>query len=229
MSARDSASVNPAPRVVTPARRLPANAWSVPAVLIGALLPLAVLVSDFLTGRLGANPIQRAEQQTGVLALSLILLSLASTPLRLLAARVNLRLLWPAKVRKTLGLTGALYAGVHLVIYGLDKGFNPLGLLTDAVKRPYITVGLSALLLLIPLVLTSRKDSVKRLGFGRWQRLHQLSYLIAALGVLHFWWSVKKDHTGPIVALVVLLALYGVRLALQKRGRTRPAPTGSET
>ncbi len=188
-----------------------------------------MLVGDYFTGRLGANPIQRAEQQTGVLALSLILLSLASTPLRLLAARVNLRLLWPAKVRKTLGLTGALYAGVHLVIYGLDKGFNPLGLLTDAVKRPYITVGLSALLLLIPLVLTSRKDSVKRLGFERWTKLHRLSYVIAALGVLHFWWSVKKDHTGPLVALVVLLVLFGVRLVLQKRGRARQAPANSGT
>ena len=180
-------------------------------------------MSDFFSGRLGANPIQRAEQQTGVLALSLILLSLTTTPLRLLAARVNVRLLWPAKVRKTLGLTGAVYAAVHLVIYGLDKGFNPLGLLSDAVKRPYITVGLTALLLLIPLVLTSRKDSVKRLGFERWTRLHQLSYVIAALGVLHFWWSVKKDHTGPLVALVVLLALFGVRLLLQNRKKARTA------
>ncbi|WP_407572347.1 ferric reductase-like transmembrane domain-containing protein [Deinococcus altitudinis] len=200
---------------------MPANAWAVPAVLVGALLPLVVLVSDYFTGQLGANPIQRAEQQTGVLALILILLSLATTPLRLLAARVNVRLLWPAKVRKTLGLTGALYAGVHLVIYGLDKGFNPLGLLTDAVKRPYITVGLTALLLLIPLVLTSRKDSVRRLGFERWTRLHRLSYVVAALGVLHFWWSVKKDHSGPLAALVVLLVLFGVRLLLQNRKKAR--------
>lgn len=196
-------------------------------MLVGALLPLVVLVSDFYSGQLGANPIQRAEQQTGVLALSLILLSLATTPLRLLAARVNVRLLWPAKVRKTLGLTGAVYAAVHLVIYGLDKGFNPLGLLSDAVKRPYITVGLTALLLLIPLVLTSRKDSVKRLGFERWTRLHRLSYVIAALGVLHFWWSVKKDHTGPLVALVVLLLLFGVRLLLQNRKKARTGTQGA--
>ena len=200
----------------------------VPATLVGALLPLAVLVMDALSGQLGANPIQRSEQQTGVLALSLLLLSLAATPLRLLAARANVRLLWPARVRKTLGLTGALYAGVHLGIYFLDKGFNPLGFLSDAVKRPYITVGLSALLLLIPLVLTSRKDSVKRLGFQRWQQLHRLSYLIAALGVLHFWWSVKKDHTGPIIALTLLLVLFAVRLLLQgkaKRTREARAPT----
>ncbi|WP_424952789.1 sulfite oxidase heme-binding subunit YedZ [Deinococcus sp.] len=206
-------------RAAAPARKLPANAWVVPATLVGALLPLLVLFADAFSGRLGANPIQRSEQQTGVLALSLILLSLSATPLRLLAARANLRLLWPAKIRKTLGLCGALYAGVHLVIYGLDKGFNPLGLITDAVKRPYITVGLTALLLLIPLVLTSRKDSVKRLGFEKWQRLHRLSYVIAALGVLHFWWSVKKDHTGPLIALVVLLILFGVRLLLQNRAK----------
>jgi sulfoxide reductase heme-binding subunit YedZ len=112
----------------------------------------------------------------------------------------------------------------------LDKGFNPLGLLTDAVKRPYITVGLSALLLLIPLVLTSRKDSVKRLGFQKWQQLHRLSYLIGALGVLHFWWSVKKDHTAPLIALVVLLALFGIRLLLQGKkkaqGKTQAGASG---
>jgi methionine sulfoxide reductase heme-binding subunit len=204
-------------RAAPPKRSLPANAWVVPATAVGALLPLAVLVYDFYTGLLGANPLQRAEQQTGILALCLILLSLTTTPLRLLAGKVGLRLLWPAKIRKTLGLTGAVYAAVHLVIYGLDKGFNPLGLLGDAVKRPYITVGLTAFLLLIPLVLTSRKNSVKRLGFEKWTRLHKLSYLIAALGVLHFWWSVKKDHTGPIIALVLLLVLYGVRLLLTQR------------
>jgi methionine sulfoxide reductase heme-binding subunit len=137
------------------------------------------------------------------------------------------RLLWPAKIRKTLGLTGALYAGVHLLIYGLDKGFNPLNFLNDVLKRPYITVGLTALLLLIPLVLTSRKDSVKRLGFGRWTRLHRLSYLIAGLAVLHFWWSVKKDHTGPIIALVVLAALFAVRLVLQGRGRRKASTEAS--
>jgi len=191
----------------------------VPATAIGALLPLLVLFADAFSGQLGANPIQRSEQQTGVLALALLLLSLATTPLRLLGARVNVRLLWPAKIRKTLGLTGALYAGVHLVIYGIDRGFNPLGLLSDAAKRPYILVGLTALILLIPLVLTSRKDSVKRLGFERWTRLHKLSYLIAALGVLHYWWSVKKDHSGPLLALVVLLVLFGVRLLLQHRAK----------
>ena len=207
--------------MVPAARALPANAWVVPATAIGALLPLLLLVSDFFTGQLGANPLQRAEQQTGVLALSLLLLSLSTTPLRLIAARADLRLLWPAKIRKTLGLTGALYAGVHLLIYGLDKGFNPLNFLTDVLKRPYITVGLSALLLLVPLVLTSRKNSVKRLGFERWTRLHRLSYLVAGLGVLHFWWSVKKDHTGPVIALVLLLALFGVRLLLQRRTKVR--------
>ncbi len=198
---------------------MPANAWVVPATVAGALLPLLVLVLDAFSGQLGANPIQRSEQQTGVLALSLLLLSLATTPLRLLAGLAGVRLLWPARVRKSLGLTGALYAGVHLVIYGLDKGFNPLGLITDAVKRPYITVGLTALLLLVPLVLTSRKDSVRRLGFERWQRLHRLSYLVAALGVLHFWWSVKKDHTGPIIALGVLLVLFAVRVVLRRRSQ----------
>ncbi|WP_229670846.1 ferric reductase-like transmembrane domain-containing protein [Deinococcus aquiradiocola] len=208
-------------------RALPPGAWVVPAAAVGSVLPLGVLLLDAFTGQLGANPLQRSEQQTGVLALALLLLSLTCTPLRLLAARVNVRLLWPARVRKTLGLSGALYAFVHLIIYGLDRGFNPAGLLVDAVKRPYITVGLTALLLLIPLVLTSRKDSVKRLGFVRWQRLHRLSYVVAALGVLHFWWSVKKDHSAPLLAVVVLLALFAVRAVLARRRERQAAPVGT--
>lgn len=202
-------------------RRAPPNAWVAPAATLGALLPLAVLLLDASTGQLGANPVQRAEQQTGILALSLLLLSLSTTPLRLIASRFGVRLLWPARIRKTLGLCGALYAAVHLGIYFLDKGINPLNFLTDVTKRPYITVGLTALLLLVPLVLTSFRDSVKKLGFGRWQALHRLSYLIASLAVLHYWWSVKKDHTGPIIALLVLLALFGVRLLVKQRKAVR--------
>ncbi|MFC4424674.1 protein-methionine-sulfoxide reductase heme-binding subunit MsrQ [Deinococcus navajonensis] len=176
------------------------------------VLPAAVLVYDALTGGLGANPLQRAEQQTGLLALALLLLSLACTPARLLAARLGQRLLWPARVRKTLGLGSAFYATLHLGIYLLDRGAAPLQFLQDALKRPYITVGLLAFVLLIPLVLTSRKASVKQLGFVRWQALHRLSYVVAGLAALHFWWSVKKDHTPPLIAAVVLLLLLAVRL-----------------
>ncbi|MFC4639959.1 protein-methionine-sulfoxide reductase heme-binding subunit MsrQ [Deinococcus hohokamensis] len=182
------------------------------------MLPVAVLVYDALTGGLGANPLQRAEQQTGLLALALLLLSLACTPARLMAARFGQRLLWPARVRKTLGLGAALYAALHLGIYLLDRGAAPLQFLQDALKRPYITVGLLAFVLLIPLVLTSRKDSVRRLGFARWQALHRLSYVVAALAALHFWWSVKKDHTPPLMAAVVLAALLALR-ALKKPAR----------
>ncbi|GGJ36178.1 ferric reductase-like transmembrane domain-containing protein [Deinococcus roseus] len=187
------------------------TAWVSYAATLGALLPLPVLFYDFWTGQLGANPLQRAEQQTGLLALVLLLLSLACTPLRLLASRLGTRLLWPARVRKTLGLTGALYALVHLGIYLLDRGPGLLDFLQDALKRPYITVGLTALLLLIPLVLTSRKDSVRKMGFVRWQALHRLTYLVGALGVLHFWWSVKKDHTESLMAAGVLLVLFALR------------------
>ena len=189
-----------------------------PAATIGALLPLLVLVYDFFTGQLGANPLQRAEQQTGLLSLTLLLLSLACTPLRLLASQLGTRLLWPARVRKTLGLTGALYALIHLGIYLLDRGPSLLDFLQDVLKRPYITVGLTAFLLLIPLVLTSRKDSVRKMGFVRWQALHRLTYLVGILGVLHFWWSVKEDHTPPLIAAGILLVLLTLRL-LKKGSR----------
>ncbi|GEM48418.1 sulfite oxidase heme-binding subunit YedZ [Deinococcus cellulosilyticus] len=189
-----------------------------PSATIGALLPLPVMVYDAFTGQLGANPLQRAEQQTGLLSLTLILLSLACTPLRLLASRLGTRLLWPARVRKTLGLTGALYALIHLGIYLLDRGPGLLDFLQDALKRPYITVGLTAFLLLIPLVLTSRKDSVRKMGFVRWQRLHRLTYLVGALGVLHYWWSVKEDHTPPLIAAGILLVLFALRF-VKKRSR----------
>ncbi|WP_425144929.1 sulfite oxidase heme-binding subunit YedZ [Deinococcus sp.] len=182
---------------------------------------------DAQSGALGANPVQRVQLQTGVLTLAMLMLSLACTPLRLLT-----KWTWPARIRKALGLLAFLYAALHFLVYLFDKGifngsFGLQTILTDIVKRPFITVGFGALLLLIPLALTSFKGSVKRLGFQRWTRLHQLVYVAVGLGLLHYWWGVKKDHTSPLIYILVMLALFAARWVWNRRKtgskRTTPA------
>ncbi|THF88580.1 sulfoxide reductase heme-binding subunit YedZ [Deinococcus sp. KSM4-11] len=193
--------------------------WLVPAVTVGGLIPVAILIQDALTGLLGANPIQRATLQTGQLTLLLLVLSLACTPLRLLT-----RWTWPARIRKSLGLLAFGYATLHFLIYLFDHGFS-LGVMTDdVVKRPFVTAGFTALLLLVPLALTSRKDSVKRLGFQRWTRIHQLVYVAVSLGALHYYWGVKKDHTPPLIYAGVIAALFLIRWLWP---RLRPVTRGA--
>ncbi|GGK90840.1 protein-methionine-sulfoxide reductase heme-binding subunit MsrQ [Deinococcus radiotolerans] len=188
---------------------------------VGGLLPVAVLLLDAATGQLGANPIQRATLQTGLLTLALLVLSLACTPLRLLTGWT-----WPARIRKTLGLLAFGYAALHFLIYLFDHGFD-LSLMTeDVLERPFITAGFTALLLLVPLALTSTPRAVKRLGFQRWTRLHQLAYVAVSLGALHYYWGVKKDHTQPLIYAAVIAGLFLIRLARRapnrRPGRTRP-------
>ncbi|WP_235514694.1 protein-methionine-sulfoxide reductase heme-binding subunit MsrQ [Deinococcus sp. Leaf326] len=201
-----SSPVSPGP--ASPRRPTPRAplGWLVPAVSVGGLLPAAVLVLDALGGALGANPVQRALNQTGQLALALLLLSLVCTPLRKLTGWT-----WPARVRKALGLLAFFYALLHFCIYLFDHGFVPGLVLADVLERPFITAGFTALLLLVPLALTSTPQSVRRLGFARWTRLHQLVYVAACLGALHYWWGVKKDHTSPLAAALVLAALLAAR------------------
>lgn len=196
------------PEPVTPRRPTPRAPldWLVPAVTVGGLLPAAVLVLDALGGALGANPVQRALNQTGQLALIVLLLSLVCTPLRKLTGWT-----WPARIRKALGLLAFFYALLHFGIYLFDHGFVPSLVLADVLERPFITAGFTALLLLVPLALTSTPQSVRRLGFARWTRLHQLVYASACLGALHYWWGVKKDHTSPLIAALLLAALLAAR------------------
>lgn len=183
-----------------------------PGIVVGGLLPMAVMLWDAKTGALGANPVQRLQLQTGVLALALLILSLAATPIRLVTGWT-----WPARVRKALGLLAFLYATLHVLVYLVDKGilnggFGVATVVDDIVKRPFITVGFAAWLLLIPLALTSFKDSVKKLGFARWTLLHKLVYLVVALGVVHYWWGVKKDHTEPLIYGLVAAMLLALRV-----------------
>ncbi|MBZ4394322.1 MULTISPECIES: sulfite oxidase heme-binding subunit YedZ [unclassified Myxococcus] len=194
--------------------------WLNPALTVGGLLPLALLAVQGPLGQLGPNAIEAALNQTGLLALVMLLASLACTPVRLLT-----RWTWPARVRRTLGLLAFTYACAHLLTYAvLDQGLAWRALGEDVVKRPFITVGFTAWVLLVPLAVTSTNRWVRRLGFPRWQRLHRLAYVAAVLGVVHFVWRVKQDVTEPLIYGAVLALLFAVRVgeAMRKR-RARAA------
>jgi sulfoxide reductase heme-binding subunit YedZ len=195
--------------------------WLKPAILVGGLAPLALFALEGVRGTLGANPVERVLNQTGLLALILLVASLACTPLKLAAGWT-----WPMRVRKLLGLLAFTYALLHFLTYAVvDQGLKPGVILEDIAKRPFITVGFLALVLLVPLAVTSTNAMVRRLGFPAWQRLHRLAYVAASLGVVHFFWRVKKDATEPLVYGAVLALLFALRLgeALRKRRARAPA------
>ncbi len=182
--------------------------WLKPGLLIGATAPLA---SVLLRGRqeaLGANPIDVVLNELGLCALILLIASLACTP-----ARRLLGWTWPIRVRRELGLVAVLYASLHMLTYlVLDQGLSWTAVVEDIVKRPFITVGFAALLLLLPLAFTSTNAAVRRLGFRRWQQVHRLAYLAAGLAALHFIWRVKIDVSQPLLYAGVLAALLTTRL-----------------
>lgn len=181
-----------------------------------ALLPLALLVGAVFQDTLGADPVAAITHATGDWALRLLLLGLALTPLRRLTGWP-----WPIRFRRLVGLYAFFYASLHLATYVvLDLGQYWSQILDDIVKRPYITVGFAAWLMLVPLALTSTKGWMRRLG-RRWGQLHTLVYAVGALGVLHFLWLVKSDLREPLVYAAILALLLGVRLWWKLR---RPAP-----
>ncbi len=190
------------------------------------LAPLAKLGVDGLAGRLGANPIAAGLDRLGFWTLTLLALSLAATP-----AHDLLGLRWPVRVRRTLGLLAFAYGTLHFAWYlGVDKFFDLREVVQDVARRRFVTVGFAALLLLVPLALTSTDRAVRRMGFARWKRLHRLAYGAALLGVVHFLWRVKADHRRPALFAVVVIALLAARLpaALTPRGdRGRPRPAAA--
>ena len=189
-----------------------------PLVFALCLLPLAILAWDALHNTLGTDPVAQLEHRSGDWALRLLLVTLTITPLRRITGWHKL-----IRFRRMLGLFAFFYVSVHLSI----NVFNDLQqywsqLLKEIVKRPYITVGFTAWLLLIPLAITSTRAMMRRLG-RRWQQLHRLVYLIALLGVLHFLWLVKADHREPLIYLGVLTILMLARLRRPARAAaTRP-------
>jgi sulfoxide reductase heme-binding subunit YedZ len=203
----------------------PLHPWLKPAVLVGGLFPLALLAFQFAQGTLGANPIERTLNQTGMLALLLLVVSLACTPLKAVSGWT-----WPLRLRKLLGLLGFTYASLHFLTYAvLDQGLALDAILEDIVKRPFITVGFLALVLLVPLAVTSTNRMVRRMGFPAWQRLHRLAYVAASLGVVHFVWRVKKDLTEPLIYGGVLVLLFAIRVAeaVRKRRARAGAPVSA--
>jgi sulfoxide reductase heme-binding subunit YedZ len=174
-----------------------------PLVFLLCLLPLAVLAWAAVTDGLGANPVEALIHGTGDWALRFLLLTLAMTPLKRLLGQP-----WPIRFRRMLGLFAFFYACLHLLTYAwIDQGFDWPGILQDVVKRPYITVGLAAFLLLVPLAVTSTRAMVRRLG-RRWKSLHRAVYAIGVLAVVHFLWLVKADLLEPgIYALILAILL----------------------
>src|SRR5574337_907864 len=176
--------------------------WSV------ALSPLLLLLYRFLTNGLGANPISYATNLLGDTTLRLLLASLLLTPLRLLFG-----ISWQMSLRRLLGLFAFCYACLHFTVWiAVDHVFEWGELAPDIVKRPYITVGMLALTLLVPLAVTSTSGMVKRLGSKNWRRLHRLVYVIGLLGVLHYLWLVKKGVNDPYLYAGILAVLLGIRL-----------------
>ena len=186
-------------------------------VWVVALLPAARLTFLILTGGdLTPNPIEYITHQTGWYALLILLVSLAVTPARRLTG-------WHAliKFRRLLGLLGFFYVALHFATWFVfDKFFDVVEMGKDVAKRPYITVGMAGLLMLIPLAVTSTTGWIRRLG-RRWQRLHRLAYVVPVAGVLHFWWLVKSDIREPLAFGAATAVLLGVRL-WWARGTRRP-------
>ncbi len=178
-----------------------------PVVFLLALAPALLLGLDFVTDDLGANPIEEITHRTGRWGLRFLLIALAVTPLRIVTGWSQLVLL-----RRMLGLFAFFYVLLHFSTYiVLDQFFYLAGIVEDVAKRPYITVGFTSFLLLIPLAITSTNGWVKRLGGKRWTKLHKLAYVAATGGILHYLWLVKADSRDPVVYGTILLVLLGIR------------------
>jgi sulfoxide reductase heme-binding subunit YedZ len=190
-----------------------------PIVAATALAPLAYLALGAWTGSLGANPIEVVTRSTGVWTLRLLILTLAVTPVRRLTGWNDV-----IRLRRMLGLFAFFYGSLHLLTYvWLDQFFDWQAMAKDVVKRPFITAGFSAFVLLVPLAATSTAGMVRRLGGRAWRRLHRLAYVAAALGVVHYWWLVKLDTRPPLRYAVLLAALLLARLLVSAREQASKA------
>jgi methionine sulfoxide reductase heme-binding subunit len=178
---------------------------------IACLWPLGILVWEAVTNHLGPDPTATISFSTGSTTLNLLTISLAITPVRRLIKPLS----WIGPWRKLIGLFAFFYACVHLLAYvGLYAGFNVNAMIDDIAKRRFITMGMLAWLLLVPLALTSTSWSIRKLGGKRWKRLHQLVYVAAVCGVIHYWWQVKPGVLAPLSITVILAVLLAARPVL---------------
>lgn len=182
-----------------------------PVVFVLCLLPFAWLFYGAFTNNLGANPAEYLIRATGDWTLRFLCIVLAVTPLRVLSSTPQL-----ARFRRMLGLFVYFYVVLHLLSYSwFDMGFDVPDIANDIAKRPFILVGFSAFVLLTPLAATSFNRAIKALGGKRWQMLHKLVYLIAGLGLLHFFWmrAGKNNFTEVFVYAAIIAVLLGWRVA----------------
>lgn len=176
-----------------------------------SLIPLVLLVWKGFTDQLGANPIEKITHYTGDWSLRFLLLTLSVTSVRRLFGWKTL-----LRYRRMLGLFCFFYVCLHFLTYlVLDQFFDWQDIVKDIIKRPYITIGFAAFLMLIPLAVTSTNKMMRRLG-KRWQQLHQLVYMVAVFGILHYLWLVKADVREPVIYGVILLVLLGQRVVTQR-------------
>ena len=185
-------------------------------LFVNALVPLVLLLWDVWHKRVGANPLEFVTRTTGMLALVFLVLSLAVTPVRTVTGVNQI-----VKFRRMLGLFAFFYGSLHLMTYvAFDRFFNLKSIPADILKRPFIAIGMTALVLMIPLALTSTNKMVKRLGGKNWGRLHRVVYLAGIAGVLHYWMLVKSDTRLPLTFAFLVAVLLGYRLLI----KFAPAP-----
>lgn len=178
------------------------------AVFALCALPAVLLIAGLLQGTLGANPVERLLNGTGSWGLRFLIATLAMTPLRWATGAG-----WVVRLRRQIGLWAFFYAAAHFSVFAVfEHGLGLSAIVSDIVQRPFILVGASALLLLLPLALTSTQGWIRRLG-RNWKRLHWLIYPAAILGVVHFFWLIKADRwTEPLIYAGILAVLLGWRV-----------------
>lgn len=205
---------SPSPRT----RREP-RPWLKTGIFLGAVVPLLSMAWRASQGELQANAIAQIENELGLTALVFLIATLACTP-----ARRFFNWTWQMPVRRELGLFAFFYALLHFLAYlVLDEFFDWVTIFADVIQRPFITVGFLALVLMVPLAVTSTSEWVRKLGFRKWHRLHQLTYVAGVLAIVHFIWRVKVDVSQPITYGVVLGILLLARLAFWIRARNKPS------
>jgi sulfoxide reductase heme-binding subunit YedZ len=209
-------------------KRILSSRWAKVTVFALCLVPALLLVWKGFTGGLGANPIEYITHATGDWILRFLCITLSVTPLRKILGLPEL-----IRFRRMLGLFAFFYACLHFLIwFVLDKFFDWGEIAKDVVKRPFITAGFTAFVLLIPLAVTSTKGWIRRMGGKRWQMLHRLIYVSGIAGVVHYYWLVKSDIRLPVMYGVIIFVLLAYRLIaslMKGRGlmpRTAGVPAG---
>ena len=195
------------------------SAYAKPVAHLLCLTPLCLLLVAAFNDALGANPVEKLTHETGDWTLRLLMITLSLSPLRQWTGLTT----W-IRFRRTIGLYSYFYCCCHFSIWFIaDHSLDPGSMIEDIVKRPYITLGFSAFLLLLPLAVTSNQAMIRRLG-KKWKSLHQLVYLVLVLGVLHFIWQVKADYLEPGIYAIIAMILLIHRVGPIKRLKLKSSP-----